>query len=106
VLIEQLSERPEVEVAELLARHMRVVDMLWALPQPTIAAVDGPAVGAAMSLALACDIRVGSPTMAMFPSFIRMGLVPDMGACWILPRLIGEGAALELLLAGRPIDAE
>jgi enoyl-CoA hydratase/carnithine racemase len=105
-LIEQLSQRPEAEVAELLARHMRVVDMLWALPQPTIAAIDGPAVGAGMSLALACNIRVGSPTMALFPSFIRMGLLPDMGASWLLPRLIGEGAALELLLAGRPIDAE
>jgi enoyl-CoA hydratase/carnithine racemase len=104
--IEYLSQLPEAEVAELLARHMRVVDMLWALPQPTIAAIDGPAVGAAMSLALACDIRVGSPTMALFPSFIRMGLLPDMGASWLLPRLIGEGAALELLLAGRPVDAE
>jgi enoyl-CoA hydratase/carnithine racemase len=104
--IEYLSQLPEAEVAELLARHLRVVDMLWALPQPTIAAIDGPAVGAAMSLALACDIRVGSPTMALFPSFIRMGLVPDMGASWLLPRLIGEGAALELLLAGRPVEAE
>jgi enoyl-CoA hydratase/carnithine racemase len=44
--------------------------------------------------------------MALFPSFIRMGLLPDMGASWLLPRLIGEGAALQLLLAGRPIDAE
>jgi enoyl-CoA hydratase/carnithine racemase len=105
-LIEQLSQQPEAEVAELLGRHMRVVDTLWALPQPTIAAIEGPAVGAGMSLALACDIRVGSPTMALFPSFIRMGLLPDMGASWLLPRLIGEGAALELLLAGRPIDAE
>jgi enoyl-CoA hydratase/carnithine racemase len=105
-LIEQLSKRPEAEVAELLALHMRVVAMLWALPQPTIAAIDGPAVGAGMSLALACDIRVGSPTMSLLPSFIRMGLVPDMGASWLLPRLIGEGAALEFLLAGRPVDAE
>src|SRR6202000_3175089 len=105
-LIEQLSQRPEAEVAELLAVHMRVVDMLWALAQPTISAVDGPAVGAGMSLALACDFRVGSPTMALFPSFIRMGLVPDMGASWMLPRLIGEGVALQLLLAGRPINAD
>lgn len=104
--LEDLSRRAETEVAELLARQMRVVEMLWTLPQPTIAAIDGPAVGAGMSLALACDIRVGSPTMALFPSFIRMGLLPDMGASWLLPRLIGEGAALQLLLAGRPIDAE
>jgi enoyl-CoA hydratase/carnithine racemase len=104
--LDHLSQLPEAEVAELLPRLMRVVDMLWALPQPTIAAIDGPAAGAGMSLALACDIRVGSPTMSLLPSFIRMGLVPDMGASWLLPRLIGEGAALEFLLAGRPIDAE
>ena len=104
--LEDLSQRSETEVAELLARLMRVVDLLWALPQPTIAAIDGPAVGGGMSLALACDIRVGSPTMALFPPFIRMGLLPDMGASWLLPRLIGEGAALQLLLTGRPTDAE
>jgi enoyl-CoA hydratase/carnithine racemase len=105
-VLEQFSQRPEAELAELLAQQMRVVEMLWALPQPTIAAIDGCAVGGGMSLALACDIRVGSPTMALLPSFIRMGLVPDMGASWLLPRLVGEGAALEILLAGRPIDAE
>jgi enoyl-CoA hydratase/carnithine racemase len=105
-VLEHFSRRPEGELTESLAQQMRVVDMLWALPHPTIAAIDGSAVGGGMSLALACDIRVGSPTMALFPSFIRMGLVPDMGASWLLPRLIGEGAALEILLAGRPIDAE
>ncbi|MFZ0226347.1 MAG: enoyl-CoA hydratase-related protein [Mycobacterium sp.] len=104
--LEYLSQRSEAEVAEVLARQMRVVDLLWALPQPTIAAIDGPAVGAGMSLALACDVRVGSPRMTLFPSFIRMGLLPDTGASWLLPRLIGDGAALELLLAGRPVDAE
>jgi enoyl-CoA hydratase/carnithine racemase len=104
--LEDLPQRSEAEVTELLTQLMRVVNLLWALPQPTIAAIDGPAVGGGMSLALACDIRVGSPTMALFPPFIRMGLVPDMGASWLLPRLIGEGAALQLLLAGRPIYAE
>jgi enoyl-CoA hydratase/carnithine racemase len=104
--LEHLSQQSETEVAELLAQLMRVVELLWALPQPTIAAIDGPAVGGGMSLALACDIRVGSPTMALFPPFIRMGLLPDMGASWMLPRLIGEGAALQLLLTGRPTDAE
>lgn len=104
--LEYLSQQSEAEVAESLARLMRVVDLLWELPQPTIAAIDGPAVGGGMSLALACDIRVGSPTMTLFPPFIRMGLLPDMGASWLLPRLIGEGAALQLLLTGRPTDAE
>ena len=104
--LEHLSQQSEAEVAESLAGLMRVVDLLYAVPQPTIAALDGPAVGGGMSLALACDIRVGSPTMALFPPFIRMGLLPDMGASWLLPRLIGEGAALQLLLTGRPTDAE
>lgn len=104
--LEHLSQQSETDVAELLARLMQVVDLLWALPQPTIAAIDGPAVGGGMSLALACDIRVGSPAMALFPPFIRMGLLPDMGTSWLLPRLIGEGAALQLLLTGRPTEAE
>jgi enoyl-CoA hydratase/carnithine racemase len=104
--LEHLSQQSEGEVAKSLAGLMRVVDLLYALPQPTIAALDGPAVGGGMSLALACDIRVGSPRMTMFPPFIRMGLLPDMGASWMLPRLIGEGAALQLLLTGRPTDAE
>ncbi|MEZ0050223.1 enoyl-CoA hydratase/carnithine racemase [Mycobacterium sp. MAA66] len=104
--LENLSQLAESEVAELLGKVMLVGEMLWALPQPTIAAIDGPAVGAGMSLALACDIRVGSRSMTLFPSFIRMGLLPDTGASWFLPRLIGEGAALQMFLAGRPVDAD
>lgn len=101
-----LSETPEAEVVETLATTMMVAETLWALPQPTIAVINGPAVGAGMSLALACDVRVGSPSMTLFPSFIRMGLLPDTGASWLLPRLIGEGPALQMLLAGRPVDAD
>lgn len=105
-VIEGALEMPEAETTRLLADLMRVSSLLWSLPQPTIAAVDGAAVGAGMSLALACDVRIGSPRAVFFASFIRMGLLPDCGASWLLPRLIGEGAALELLLAGRPVDAE
>jgi enoyl-CoA hydratase/carnithine racemase len=105
-LIEGLTEMPEGETMRFLAEVMRVSSLLWSLPQPTIAAVEGAAVGAGMSLALACDVRIASPRAVLFASFIRMGLLPDCGASWLLPRLIGEGAALELLLAGRPVDAE
>ncbi|MFE2955552.1 enoyl-CoA hydratase/isomerase family protein [Nocardia tengchongensis] len=100
-----LGETSEAKVAEQLSRTMRASALLWALPQPTFAAVDGAAVGAGMSLALACDIRVASPAAILLPSFIHMGLVPDSGASWLLPRLIGEGPALQVLLAGRPVDA-
>lgn len=103
--LEDAPQTAESAVAELLAKAMLVAETLWALPQPTIAAIDGPAVGAGMSLALACDIRLGSASMTLFPSFIRMGLLPDTGASWLLPRLVGESAALQILLAGRPVDA-
>ncbi|MFB8000928.1 enoyl-CoA hydratase/isomerase family protein [Nocardia sp. NPDC056000] len=104
--IGDLGRTSEQEVAENLARTMRAAERLWALPQPTIAAVDGAAVGAGMALALACDIRVASPGAILLPSFIRMGLLPDTGASWLLPRLIGAGPALQMLLAGRPVGAE
>lgn len=103
--IAELGDSSERAVTENLSRTMRAAALLWALPQPTFAAIDGPAVGAGMSLALACDIRIASPTAMFLPSFIQMGLVPDTGASWLLPRLIGEGRALQLLLAGRPVDA-
>ncbi|MFB8275294.1 enoyl-CoA hydratase/isomerase family protein [Nocardia colli] len=100
-----MGATPESAVAEELSQTMRAATLLWALPQPSIAVVDGAAVGAGMSLALACDIRIASPSALLLPSFIRMGLLPDCGATWLLPRLIGAGAALRMLLEGRPVDA-
>ncbi|MEV6559426.1 enoyl-CoA hydratase-related protein [Nocardia sp. NPDC051756] len=103
--IATLGVTSESQVAEGLSQIMRASTLLWALPQPSIAVVDGAAVGAGMSLALACDVRIASPSAMLLPSFIRMGLVPDCGATWLLPRLIGTGAALRMLLEGRPVDA-
>jgi enoyl-CoA hydratase/carnithine racemase len=93
------------EIEAMLARIMRVSALLHALPQPTIAAIDGPVVGGALGLALACGIRIASPRSMFLSSFIRMGMTPDCGVSWLLPRLIGEGRALELMLTGRPVDA-
>ncbi|MFI1918128.1 enoyl-CoA hydratase/isomerase family protein [Nocardia sp. NPDC020380] len=104
--IAQLGNAAEPVVAANLSRTMRASALLWALPQPTIAAIDGPAVGGGLGFALACDIRLASPTAMFLPSFIRMGLLPDCGVSWLLPRLIGEGPALQMLLAGRPVDAQ
>jgi enoyl-CoA hydratase len=103
--IEQVAALPVAEVRDLLAQIMRMTAVLWGLPQPTIAAIEGPAAGGGMALALACDIRVAAPDSVLLAPFINMGLVPDCGLSWTLPRLVGEGHALEILLSGRPVHA-
>ncbi len=76
------------------------------LEKPIVAAVNGVAAGAGASLALGCDIRVASETASFLFSFGRVGLVPDTGATWLLPRLIGPGRAAQLMLLGEPLAAE
>lgn len=75
------------------------------LEVPTIAAINGPAVGAGMCVALACDIRYASATASMSVPFVRLGMHPGMGSTWLLPNVIGAAAARDLLLTGRTIDA-
>jgi enoyl-CoA hydratase/carnithine racemase len=77
-----------------------------AIRVPTIAVISGPAIGAGLCLALACDLRVAATGAQLAASFVRLGLHPGMGATWMLPRLIGVAAATELLLTGRSVDAE
>lgn len=75
-------------------------------PQPFIAAVTGPAVGFGADLALACDLRVLSRDAYIQEKFVAIGLMPDGGGSFWLPRLVGLGRALELLLLGTRVDAE
>jgi 2-(1,2-epoxy-1,2-dihydrophenyl)acetyl-CoA isomerase len=82
-----------------------VVLRLRGLEKPVVAAVGGAAVGAGMSLALACDIRVASEEAVLALAFARIGLMPDAGATWLLPRLVGLGRALELTLSARMLPA-
>ncbi|TQN42815.1 enoyl-CoA hydratase [Blastococcus colisei] len=77
------------------------------LPQPVIAAVNGPAAGAGFSLALAADIRYAAPEARFNAAFIKIGLTGgDCGSSWMLPRIVGLGQAYEILLTGRLVAAE
>jgi enoyl-CoA hydratase/carnithine racemase len=73
--------------------------------KPTIAAVNGAAVGAGMDMALMCDMRVAARSARFSEGYINVGLVPGDGGCYDLPRLVGMGRALELLLTGDFVDA-
>lgn len=78
---------------------------LAACPLPTIAAVDGPAVGAGINVALAADIRLAGDTARFEPGFLRLGLHPGGGMTWMAQRLVGGQATLAMLLAGEGLDA-
>jgi 2-(1,2-epoxy-1,2-dihydrophenyl)acetyl-CoA isomerase len=82
------------------------LDTLWNLPTPTLAAINGPAVGVGATLPLACDLAVASDQARIGFNFRQMGLAPEFGATFLLPRIVGLRRALELCLTGRMIDAE
>ena len=77
-----------------------------AVPQPVIAAVNGVCVGAGLSLAVACDVRIAGADASFSAMFSRRGLVAEAGLAWSLPRLVGVSAARDMLLSGRRIDAD
>src|ERR1700736_411344 len=89
-------------------QHMSTLVLeLRALPQPVIAAVNGPAAGFGLALALACDIRYAATEAVFRAAFINVGVSNcDMGTSWLLPRLIGASRSHELMLTGRRVDAE
>ena len=79
---------------------------LYGLSKPTIAAVNGVAAGAGMSLALACDMRVGDPTTRFRTVFVERSLSPDSGMSYFLPRIVGYSRAADLIMTSRDVDAE
>ena len=83
-----------------------LVRTLMTLPQPVIARVNGVAAGAGANVALACDIVVAARSVRFIQSFSAIGLIPDSGGTWVLPRVIGQARALALALTGEPLSAE
>jgi 2-(1,2-epoxy-1,2-dihydrophenyl)acetyl-CoA isomerase len=86
-------------------RYNPLILKLRAIPKPIVAAVNGVAAGAGMSLALACDLRVAVDSARFVAAFANVGLVPDSGMSYLLPRLIGPTRALELCMTGGTLDA-
>ncbi|MBA2756495.1 MAG: enoyl-CoA hydratase/isomerase family protein [Chloroflexi bacterium] len=106
---QDLAERAEPDAppleVELRERYNPMVRALRDLPQPVIAAINGVAAGAGASLALASDLRIASVDARFVLAFGRIGLVPDSGLTWLLPRLVGAARAAELALVGDPLGA-
>ena len=98
--------RDAAAVGELLSRHFNpTIRALSGLSKPVIAAINGPAAGAGLALALACDLRLAAASASLVPAFAGIGLVPDSGLSHTLPRLIGSAAAFEWIVSGRRIAA-
>lgn len=83
-----------------------LIRRLVALDMPVICAVNGVAAGAGANIALACDIVIAARSARFIESFANIGLIPDSGGTWVLPRLIGQARALGLALTGEPLSAE
>jgi 2-(1,2-epoxy-1,2-dihydrophenyl)acetyl-CoA isomerase len=95
----------EARIARL-RRRARISELLHASPKPTIAMMRGPAVGAGLSLALACDMRLGDESARLRTGFLQVGVPGDFGGHYFLPRLVGMAKARELYLTSKMIEAD
>jgi 2-(1,2-epoxy-1,2-dihydrophenyl)acetyl-CoA isomerase len=106
---QDLAEREQPDAAplevEVRERYNPIIRALRSMGQPVIAAVNGVAAGAGASLAFACDLRIAAEEARFVLAFGRIGLVPDSGATWFLPRIVGPAKAAELALVGDAVDA-
>src|SRR5258707_773333 len=91
---------------KLLDAGREIVLQIANMPKPVIASINGVAAGAGCNLALACDYRLASNVAKLGETFVRIGLHPDWGGTWLLPRLVGYGRAMELLMTGRMVNAD
>jgi len=95
------------DVGASLEQHFNpLIEALFALDVPVVAAVNGPCAGAGCSLALAADIVIAARSAYFLQAFVNIGLIPDAGATWLLPRLAGRARAMEMMMLGERIDAQ
>ncbi len=95
------------DAGEALENHFNpLIEALVDLPIPVVAAVNGPAAGAGCSIALAADIVVAARSAYFLQAFVNIGLIPDAGATWLLPRLAGRARAMEMMMLGERVCAE
>jgi 2-(1,2-epoxy-1,2-dihydrophenyl)acetyl-CoA isomerase len=105
-MAEGREERSVAEDTARLRARMEVSRILHELPKPTIAMINGPAAGAGLALALACDLRIAGASARLVTAFVRVGFSGDFGGSFFLTRLAGTAKARELYFTGRPVDAE
>ncbi|HUP82787.1 MAG TPA: enoyl-CoA hydratase-related protein [Candidatus Limnocylindria bacterium] len=106
---QDLKERAGPDVndlgTELRTRYNPIILAMRRLEKPIIGAINGVAAGAGISIAMACDIVIASDKASFMEAFGRVGLVPDTGSSWFLPRLIGPGRAAEMMFTADSVDA-
>jgi 2-(1,2-epoxy-1,2-dihydrophenyl)acetyl-CoA isomerase len=101
-----LQQRRDAEAfGKLLDAGASIVMQIVEMPKPVIASINGIAAGAGCNLALACDYRIAAESAKLGETFVRIGLHPDWGGTWLLPRLVGPSRAFELMTTGRMIEA-
>ncbi|MEK6798200.1 MAG: enoyl-CoA hydratase-related protein, partial [Planctomycetota bacterium] len=100
------SSEPLELGAHLRAHYNPIIAKIRTMEKPVVAAVNGVAAGAGCSLALACDMRIAAESASFVEAFIHVGLVPDCGSTFFLPRLVGLARALEVAMTGRKIKSD
>jgi enoyl-CoA hydratase/carnithine racemase len=104
-MAELMERRDSDEFSRILGAGRRVITAIRSMTKPVVAAINGPAAGAGFNLALACDLRIASSNATFTQSFVKVGLHPDWGGTYFLPRLVTSNKACEMFFLGDSIDA-
>lgn len=103
---EARARKQAAELETMLRASVEIIVLLRSMAKPVVAAVNGPAAGGGANIALGCDMRIASENAVFAQSFAKIGLFPDYGGTWNLPRLVGAAVACELLMTGEMVNAQ